>query len=131
MMRLHKLPALLAVLATLGACAAPSEAGPSDDARLKALVGEAACSSNDQCHTIAWGAKACGGPQRWVAWSSQQTDEAQLKALAERHAQAEQEDNRRSGRVSTCSIVADQGARCEAQRCVLNNGGAPSNPAVR
>ena len=114
------------------AAAAPAaSAAETESARLsrelRSLIGAAACTSDDQCRTLAVGAKACGGPGGYLAWSGTGTDEARLRDLAQRQAQAAAAENMRSGMLSTCSVVTDPGARCQAGRCVLRQpGGAPS-----
>ncbi|MEW6707707.1 MAG: hypothetical protein AB1430_22915 [Pseudomonadota bacterium] len=88
-------------------------------AQLRELIGDAACTDDTQCRTIGWGAKACGGPERWVAWSTARTDGAALEKLAQQHAEQQRQSQARSGIVSNCMYVADPGARCVANRCVL------------
>ena len=94
------------VLSTLQiACAAPP-AAPSAPANTEALsrqireaVGDAACTSNDQCKTIAIGHKACGGPETYMVWSTAVTDGAKLRALADAYTQARRKESEQSGRV--------------------------------
>ena len=88
-------------------------------AQIQAEVGAAACDSTQQCHTLAIGAKACGGPERYLAWSSKDYDGKTLKALAQAQAEASRKQQQADGMMSTCSIVTDPGATCEAGRCVL------------
>lgn len=123
----HSLRALCAAgwLALAGCSAAAPQAAavPAEpagaEAQLQALIGNATCSDDSQCRTLGWGAKACGGPQRWVAWSTQSSDGAALEALAKAHAEQERKEQQRLGMASNCAYVADPGARCVAQRCVL------------
>jgi hypothetical protein len=100
----------------IAACAAgdPSSAGPVSAASIEALIGDAACDSDAQCHTVAVGAKACGGPQRYLAWSSQRTDGATLRSVAEREALAARAKVESSGVMSNCAMVTDPGAYCAA-----------------
>jgi hypothetical protein len=126
--------AALGLLALAGCCstaappAAPSAASPpaasQPDARTQAqqLIGDAACSDNSQCRTIGWGAKACGGPQHWVAFSTTRTDAAALEQLAQQEAARQRAEQQRRGIVSNCQYVADPGAQCLANRCVLRQG---------
>ena len=88
-------------------------------AQIQAEVGAAACDSTQQCHTLAIGAKACGGPERYLAWSSKDHDGKTLKALAQAQAEASRKQQQADGMMSTCAIVTDPGATCEAGRCVL------------
>src|ERR1043166_7657501 len=61
----------IATLALAAACATePSTAPPSSAPSVQALIGDARCSADTQCATIGVGAKACGGPDAYVAWST-------------------------------------------------------------
>jgi hypothetical protein len=125
-----RLCAALLLSLMLPACAteptaAPKRAGTQGEsaaqhfARLQALIGEAPCDSDDQCRTIGVGAKACGGPGRYLAWSTRNVKPAELEAQAQAYAQAVRAENERSGLVSDCSLVTDPGALCRARRCEL------------
>ena len=126
--------ALAIVLGATSACAtsaAPAASQPPQPSvkpaeELRALVGDASCNDASQCRTVAWGSKACGGPQSYIAYSTLRTDTAKLEALAKRHAEAQARDNEASGRVSNCMLVTDPGAQCVAGRCEINKA-----PAVR
>ncbi len=87
--------------------------------RIVAEIGSAACTSHAQCRTVALGAKACGGPQAWLAWSAAVSSEASLRALSEQLASLQKQRQAQSGMVSTCQFVADPGALCQAQQCKL------------
>lgn len=88
-------------------------------AQLRALIGDAACSHDAQCRTLPVGARACGGPAAWWAWSAQQTDGEPLRHLAQRLHALDREHQRRSGLLSTCAVLPDPGAACVAGRCTL------------
>ncbi|WIV97662.1 MULTISPECIES: hypothetical protein [Roseateles] len=112
----------LALLA--GACSsAPASNTPESQRLLKSLeaeIGEARCSSDAQCHSLAVGAKACGGPEGYLAWSSQHSgDGKKLQALADQQAAARRAEQSQSGMMSNCALEADPGARCQAGRCTL------------
>lgn len=126
---------LLAMLAASSvlqiACAAtPAPSKPAStetlSRQIREAVGDAACTANDQCKTIAIGHKACGGPETYMVWSTAVTDGAKLRSLAEAYTQARKSESEQSGRVSDCALVTDPGARCEARRCVP----AGRSPAV-
>jgi hypothetical protein len=117
------------------ACAAPPAAPPAGSVpagtealsrQLREAIGDAACTSNDQCKTMAVGHKACGGPETYMVWSTAVTDGARLRSLAEAYTKARRSESEQSGRVSDCALVTDPGARCEAKRCVP----AGRSPAV-
>nr|WP_295077113.1 hypothetical protein [uncultured Roseateles sp.] len=96
--------------------------------QIQAEVGDAACDGPQQCHSIAVGAKACGGPDAYLAWSSKRSNEAKLRALIAAHAQARKDENASSGMVSDCRMISDPGASCQAGRCVLQPLGAVPAP---
>jgi hypothetical protein len=120
-------------LAGLCSCAAePADAGSAPLARqIETLIGDAACDSAAQCRTVAVGAKPCGGPEAYLAWSTRRTDEPQLKAAVLRHAERRRAENVAAGLASNCMMVTDPGASCRAGRCSLNPPGmgpAASSP---
>lgn len=126
-----RLAAMSCMAAALSACvqAAPDPSGnatavtAAQQARqsLAQAIGEAPCQRDAQCHTVAVGAKACGGPEAYLPWSSQTADAARIQALADLYTQA-QTAGVPAGRMSTCSVVTDPGAACVQQRCVLRTG---------
>ena len=119
------LPGLGACQASHSPAAAVSEATEQDLlARIRSAIGDASCTSDAQCRTLAIGEKACGGPQSWLAWSAASTAAAPLQAWASELAALARHRNQISGRVSNCQYNADPGAVCEAGRCVLR-GSAP------
>ena len=90
---------LLPFLSLLALLACTSHAGPTTPAvpapvpvpgqsdtmaRLGAAIGPATCSSTDECKTIGIGAKACGGPGGYLAWSTRDTDADKVRSLAAR-----------------------------------------------
>ncbi len=123
-------PAGLLLAAMLVACQAQplaSGSAPSGAAaeaallqRIHAEVGSAACSSQADCRTLPMGSKACGGPAGWLAWSASASQGDRLQTLAAELAARQQQRQAAEGMMSTCSVVPDPGARCEAGRCILN-----------
>jgi hypothetical protein len=76
-------------------------------------IGDAMCDTDSQCHTVGVGAKACGGPEGYVAWSSKVNGAGTgLKALAAAHSAERERENERSGMRSNCSVTPDPGAVC-------------------
>lgn len=110
--------------------APPAPGNASLLAQIQEEVGAAACDSTQQCHTLAIGAKACGGPERYLAWSSKEHDGKKLKALAQAQAEASRKQQQADGMMSTCAIVTDPGATCEAGRCVLQKSGLGGSSAM-
>src|SRR4051812_47210296 len=68
-----------AVLTMLAACQSGASAQPEAEsalAEISAQIGDAACSADSQCRTLAIGKKPCGGPESYVAWSALRSDAA-------------------------------------------------------
>lgn len=111
-------------VATGKAPAAPVAAAPagSEDAatlliQMRTLIGAASCTEDAQCKTVAVGARACGGPEGYLAYSTRETQASALEALAARHAQKRRADVAASGELSTCNVIPDRGALCLAGTC--------------
>src|SRR4051812_43410739 len=60
-----------------GAAATPNDTL----ARIHALVGTPSCTDDSQCRSLAIGARPCGGPESYLAYSTARTSEAELRAL--------------------------------------------------
>ena len=104
-----------------------ASAVPSVDESWQAVereIGEARCDVDSQCRTVPVGNKPCGGPERWLAWSTTATDELNLQRRIDQYtvAQARLQHARRP--VSNCAIVPDPGATCRASHCVLQAAGS-------
>ena len=95
-------------------------------ARLRQEIGDAPCSVDTQCRSLAVGHKACGGPQQWWAWSTTTARNERLQAWADELAALQKQRDEASGRVSNCQYVADPGAVCQTRRCVLRSSAAAS-----
>lgn len=96
--------------------------------QINAAIGQAACTADTQCRTLGVGAKACGGPAAWRAWSTQGgTQGKALQNLADQLATLQRQRQAQSGMVSTCTYLPDPGAVCQAQRCVLKTTANAAN----
>ena len=111
----------------------PDGSGPALHAQVEQLIGRAACDSAAQCRTLPLGARACGGPESYVAWSVLGTNQAALQRAADRYGQWQAQQQARSGMMSICMVEIDPGAVCSRSattaqpgtgRCVLGNGAA-------
>lgn len=112
------------------ACAAAPDGQAGEAALLAAIeaeVGQAACTADAQCHTLPIGARACGGPERWMAWSSAPGRGERLTVLSDKLSALVQQRNERAGMASTCVVVPDPGAVCHGGRCVVGSGNRAAN----
>jgi len=126
--RTLQLLALLAFCCASSACQSqpqPDSGTPPDTAQLwQQLLAESqrsGCDQDSQCHSLGVGAKACGGPERYLAWSDRQRSDQRLQQLAARYAAARTADDQRQQMMSNCALVADPGAVCRAGRCELRS----------
>jgi len=109
----------------------PVAAGQGGDtlARIRALVAIPSCSADAQCKTLALGARPCGGPEGYLAYSTARTPEAELRTLGELYQGERLAANQRAGMMSDCRVQPDPGAVCRAGACTL--GAAPTAPVAR
>lgn len=89
------------------------------------LAGAATCSVDTDCHSVAVGAKACGGPTGYRAFSGKNVDPASVMALAQHERDLAAAAARESHEVSTCFMLADPGAHCQANKCMSGRPGTP------
>ena len=99
--------------------ATPSGDLASVDARLEyTLAAASACTADTDCHAVAIGAKACGGPTGYRAYSDKSVSTASVDALAQQERDLAAAAARASHQVSPCFMLADPGARCQQNKCV-------------
>jgi hypothetical protein len=112
------------------AASAPPSAGLL--ARVTTLIGDAECDNQSQCHVVGVGAKACGGPSGFLAWSEKNTDSGALRSAVEAQSRAQAEENKTSGLASDCMVTPMPAAACRPRAldgkrvCQLGLGGASS-----
>jgi hypothetical protein len=80
-----------------------------------------ACSSHSDCATVGLGARACGGPEQYLAHSLIGADPARLQAALVRYAGLRQRQQAQHGEASICQVLPDPGAYCNrAMQCEVN-----------
>ncbi len=105
----------------------PGRSGPSEDdlAKLEAeimeLIGGADATDASYCQTIAFGSKPCGGPWRYLVYSTQTTDSTLLRSKVERYNRLQAERNRELGLVSDCSLAVRPETGLVEGRCSAVN----------
>jgi hypothetical protein len=75
-----------------------------------------------QCRTIAFGSKLCGGPWRFLIYSTASTDSVELAAAVAAYNAREAELNVSEGRYSDCSVPKEPQLRVVNGRCVALAG---------
>jgi hypothetical protein len=123
---------LAGAAAAVDSAAAAASAAADTQSRVNSLIGEAACDSQSQCRTVGIGARPCGGPESWLAWSTKGTDARALQDAVQAQAQAAREANQRSGLASDCRVRPEPTAVCRPRAgdgkktCQLGQGGIDS-----
>lgn len=86
--------------------------------QIKNLAASENCTENSQCSYMAYGSKACGGPQGYLVFSSK-VDLDKLKELVKNYTAAEAAYNKQNEIMSDCSLVTPpQTIGCVDGNCV-------------
>jgi hypothetical protein len=87
-------------------------------AEIRSMIDVDSCSETDQCRFLAYGSKACGGPQGYLLFSNQIDVEA-LTQKVEEYNRAEDAYNKKFGIISDCMFVTPpEKLTCENGKCV-------------
>lgn len=82
------------------------------------LVSTSVCNENTECKFIAFGSKPCGGPWKYLVYSTS-IDETNLKTLVVNYNKKEAAYNQKWGIVSDCAMVNPPvSTSCENNTCV-------------
>ncbi len=116
---------LIAGLSALAACGGSDSAAEDLQSSMQtlteqidALIGHATCEMTAQCRVIAVGAKPCGGPAQYRAYSTLGTDVAALETAVARFTELSAAWNRETGAISDCAFVTPPPVACASGRCV-------------
>ena len=85
------------------------------------LIGEARAGAVSQCALVPLGARPCGGPREYLAYSVAVTDPTALATLVQLYDRLDRERNEREGLVSTCEAMMPPELALEAGRCVTRS----------
>jgi hypothetical protein len=77
------------------------------DRSIKEEIGEPRASHLSQCRSIPFGAKACGGPATFLAYSVARTDESGLRTLIDDYNQNARRYNQTGNLISDCMVVSE------------------------
>jgi len=80
---------------------------------IDSLIGEARCDTDDQCNTIEYGHRACGGPAGYKVYSNLNTDVALLREASQAHVSLSKEYNSYNGTISICSMASRPSFICD------------------
>lgn len=87
--------------------------------RMQKLTADKSCHTDQQCQVIGIGSRPCGGPEQFLLYSTQQTDQKMLTITNDRYTRTRQEQQQRLGLRSTCQQLIPPVPACRQQQCVL------------
>ncbi len=87
--------------------------------RMQKLTADKSCSHDNQCSVLGIGQRACGGPEQFLVFSQQKTDQKLLSFTADRYRKTRQEQQQRLGEMSICQQLTTPLAACQLGKCVL------------
>jgi hypothetical protein len=85
---------------------------------VEAVIANKACNGADDCASIAWGSKPCGGPWGYLVYAPGITDETRLETLVNEYNQLQSELNQLTGAGSDCALVVEPELECADNVCV-------------
>jgi hypothetical protein len=86
---------------------------------IQELVSQSNCSENSQCSYLAYGSKACGGPQGYLVFSSD-IDVNKLEVMVTKYSEDENTYNKQNGIISDCSFpLPPENLTCKDGKCVI------------
>ncbi len=80
-------------------------------------VAERGCQHDAQCASIAFGIKSCGGPIKYLVYSSAHTDVAELNPLIEKYNHLNKRLIEEDGLLSTCEFISQPVVACVRGEC--------------
>ncbi len=83
---------------------------------LTELVEDTSCTASFQCKVLEVGQRACGGPSRYLVYSSLNTEQESAEQLAQQVTNREILENKENG-ASDCSPVLPVQALCINKKC--------------
>jgi hypothetical protein len=84
---------------------------------VEALTANKSCNGVDDCASIAWGSKPCGGPWGYLIYAPSNVDVPQLEQLVAEYNQLEAEVNQLKGLASDCALVTEPELECFDNLC--------------
>lgn len=99
--------------------AQPASAGMrdtiADDITNMAL--DLSCDTNEQCKSIGFGDKPCGGFQTYKLYSTKTVNDASFTKLVKSYNALDKQENEKNGMASTCDMVMEPAVSCVAKEC--------------
>jgi hypothetical protein len=109
---------VVALIIPFGAFAGDREDAERLRREITELIGEAPCNNLVNCRVVGLGARPCGGPEEYVAYSTwKNRDQIQIRALEYNFLR--EELLAAEPRAGTCEVLSEPRAACVSGRCVV------------
>jgi len=127
MFRMIPVIIMIACVASLAACkdddppydeAADRASLEKMEAQIDTLITEGTCTDAEDCRSIAFGDKPCGGPWSYKVYSVSGVDTLQLASLVDAYNKFNKMLNERHGWMSDCMVVMPPNIDCVEGKCV-------------
>lgn len=82
-------------------------------------IGESQADDESYCRALAKGAKPCGGPWKYLPYSTMESDEVKLRKLAERYYSLNQKYNELTEQYSDCMFISKPPVSLVDGRCKI------------
>lgn len=89
------------------------------------MAKDLSCAQNEDCKSIGFGDKPCGGFQTYKIYSTKNMDQTEFTRLVKEYNDWEKEENKESGMASTCEMLLEPAVACVQGLCAAV-GTAPS-----
>jgi len=89
---------------------------------ITAAIGEARCRNLVNCRVVGLGARPCGGPEEYVAYSIWSTDREQISILVSEYNLLKEDLMHDSDQAGSCEVLQEPGVDCIRSQCVLVPG---------
>ncbi|ATC80672.1 MULTISPECIES: hypothetical protein [Pseudoalteromonas] len=83
---------------------------------LNNIVSDNSCTASFQCKVLEVGARACGGPSKYVVYSTLNTSQEHAEEVAQKITQQQKAQNKAQG-LTDCSPVLEVQTLCINQQC--------------
>jgi outer membrane murein-binding lipoprotein Lpp len=84
--------------------------------QLNGIVSDNRCTASFQCKVLEVGARACGGPSKYVVYSTLNTSQERAEKIAQQITEQENSKNKAQG-LTDCSSVIEVQSLCINQQC--------------
>jgi hypothetical protein len=94
--------------------------------QIGSMIADKSCTETTQCKTIAFGHKACGGPEGYHVYSTKNTDSKALRTLVLAYNRADRELDEILSQPSDCAFIVAPEVACTGGQCTAT---APPSPS--